>query len=139
MVSSGQSCLCLSRQLPALRRLYVETIDVGEEEPRTIASGLRDFVAKDSLKASMAGMDSAYESAEFNWYSLHRVLIAKATRCDDAISASTTALMLMWLMQAIWHLGQLAACQLGSSSAALANQEQTVQQPRDCRTLNAAH
>ena len=31
-------------------RLYVEAIDVGEDEPRTIASGLKDFVSRESLK-----------------------------------------------------------------------------------------
>ena len=65
-MSSSQSYLSMSRQLLALCRLYVETIDVGEEEPRTIASGLRDFVARDALKASLAGMDCSSADCKFS-------------------------------------------------------------------------
>jgi tRNA-binding EMAP/Myf-like protein len=32
--------------------LYVESIDVGEAEPRTIVSGLKQFVALDAMQVS---------------------------------------------------------------------------------------
>lgn len=41
--------LLLTPTLPLLFSLYVETVDMGEEEPRTIVSGLVKYVSEDQL------------------------------------------------------------------------------------------
>jgi predicted RNA-binding protein with EMAP domain len=49
------SYICLP-QHPDADSLYVEKIDVGEAEPRTVISGLRNFVAQDKLDGAMVAV-----------------------------------------------------------------------------------
>ena len=43
-------------QHPDADSLYVEKIDVGEAEPRTVISGLRKFVAQDQLEGALVAV-----------------------------------------------------------------------------------
>lgn len=70
---------------PEAEKLFVEEVDVGEEEPRTICSGLKGYVPLDSLEGSLVVVLANLKARNMVGVKSHGMLLAASDEAHENV------------------------------------------------------